>query len=210
MKRTLPALALTAVAALAAGSAFFTSPSPAVAGEKAASAKVGHPAPAFTAMDQHGNPVSLSDFQGRITVVEFFNDQCPFVKKFYGGGTMNQWAAAYAAEGVEWVTIDSSHFTSVAENAEIAADWGIQRAILDDSAGVIGKAFGAKTTPNMYVIDAEGVLRYAGAIDSVPSTDADDISGATNYVAAALDSLLAGEEVATAETKPYGCSIKYK
>ncbi|BAM04215.1 thioredoxin family protein [Phycisphaera mikurensis] len=210
MKLLSPALALTAAAALATGSAFLLAPAPAVAAHHGAKAEVGQPAPAFTAMDQHGNPVSLADFKGDVTVVEFFNDQCPFVAKFYEPGVMQQMAADYAAKGVQWVAIDSSHFTSVEENASIAEAWGIDRAILDDSAGDIGHAYGAKTTPHMYVIDAEGVLRYAGAIDSVRSTDSDDIEGATNHVAEALDAILAGEEVQTETTKPYGCSVKYK
>ncbi len=206
---TLSAAVLSA-ATLAVGSAFFVTPAPAVAAYEGHKAEVGQPAPAFTAMDQHGNPVSLSDFAGSPTVIEFFNDQCPFVVKFYKPGVMQKMAADYAAKGVQWVAIDSSHFTSTDENASIAKEWGIDRAILDDSAGDIGHTYGAKTTPHMYVVDAEGVLRYAGAIDSKASTDSDDIEGATNYVAEALDAILAGEEVETKTTKPYGCGVKYK
>ena len=211
MNRVFPALALTAAAAaLAAGSAFLLPAAPAVAAERGAGAAVGQPAPDFRAMDQHGNPVSLSDFAGDITVVEFFNDQCPFVQKFYTSGVMNEMAAEYAAEGVQWVAVDSSHFSSVEENASIAQEWGIERAILDDHAGEVGHAYGAKTTPHMFVIDGDGVVRYAGAIDSNGSADPGDIEGATNHVAEALDALLAGEEVRTPSTKPYGCSVKYK
>ncbi|MEM1012044.1 MAG: redoxin domain-containing protein [Planctomycetota bacterium] len=174
-----------------------------------AKAVVGQPAPDFKLMDQAGNAVSLSDFKGKIVVLEQFNDQCPFVKKFYKNGDMNQMAADLKAKGVVWLAIDSSNFSSVEENAAIAAEWNIDRPILDDHAGTVGKQYTAKTTPHMFVIDQEGILAYAGAIDSIPSTDANDIAQADNYVAMAVDALLNGETVSPAETKPYGCSVKF-
>ncbi|MEL7238409.1 MAG: redoxin domain-containing protein [Planctomycetota bacterium] len=196
---------LAAVCGLAVGFAATTLS----AGDNKAKAKVGEAAPTFTLMNQEGEPVSLSDFEGKIVVLEQFNDQCPFVVKHYREGHMNALASQYAEQDVVWLAIDSSNFSNVEQNAEIAAEWNIERPILDDSAGDVGKMYGAKTTPHMFIINGEGTLVYAGAIDSVSSTDTADIEGATNYVAQALDELLAGDSVSTPETKPYGCSVKY-
>ena len=177
---------------------------------KTASAEIGQPAPDFTLMDQNGEPVSLSDHLGSIVVLEFFNDQCPFVKKFYENGDMNRMAAEAAdAHGAVWLAIDSSHFSSVEENQSIAEEWSIDRPLLDGADGSVGQLYGAKTTPHMFVIDAEGQLAYAGAIDSKPSVQSSDIADADNHVMAAVAALAAGEPVETAETKPYGCSVKY-
>ena len=181
----------------------------AVQAEPEAAAQIGQPAPDFELMDQDGNPVSLGDYAGEIVVLEWFNDQCPFVKKWYQSGKMNELAAEYETKGVKWLAVDSSSFTSVEENKDIAGKWEIDRPLLDDAAGEVGRDYGAKTTPHMYVVDAEGNLAYMGAIDSIPSTDPADIEGATNYVRAALDELLAGESVSQPQTKPYGCSVKY-
>ena len=206
---------LSIFAGFAAGAALLAGlvAAPAFAGDddvaEQATAKVGEPAPTFTLMNQEGEEVSLSDYEGKIVVLEQFNDQCPYVKKFYVEGHMNDWASAYADQDIVWLAIDSSNFSSVEENAEIAEEWSIDRPILDDSSGEVGQMYGAKTTPHMFIIDGEGTLVYAGAIDDTPSTSADDIEDATNYVAQALDELLAGESVSTPETKPYGCSVKY-
>lgn len=175
-------------------------------GEKAA---LGEAAPEFTLMDQEGNEVSLGDFEGKIVVLEWFNDQCPFVKKFYVNGDMNEVADKYEEQGVVWLAIDSSNFSSVEQNAEIAGEWSIDRPILDDASGEVGKAYTAQTTPHMYIINADGALVYRGAIDSVRSADPADVADAENFVARALDEMLAGESVSLPETKPYGCSVKY-
>ena len=172
-------------------------------------AQIGQPAPDFTLMDQDGNAVSLGDHKGKIVVIEQFNDQCPFVQKFYKNGDMNKFAQEAKGKGVVWLAMDSSSFGSVEQNKEIAGEWNIDRPVLDDSAGEVGRAYGSKTTPHMFVIDAEGVLQYAGAIDSIPSADAADIAKADNYVMAAIDALQNGETPAMQETKPYGCSVKY-
>ena len=175
-----------------------------------ASAEVGKAAPDFQLMDQNGEPVALSDFSGAPVVVEFFNDQCPFVKKFYTNGDMNRLAAeASETYGATWLAIDASNFSNIEENAEIAEKWNIDRPILDGSDGKVGKAYSAKTTPHMYVIDGEGTLVYAGAIDSKSSTDPADIEGATNYVMQALAELDSGSSVSQPTTKAYGCSVKY-
>ena len=178
-------------------------------GDSAAKAQVGQPAPDFTLMDQDGKPVSLADHKGKVVVIEQFNDQCPFVVKFYKNGDMNRLADEAEGMDVVWLAVDSSNFTSVEENKAISEEWSIDRPLLDDSDGTVGKSYGAKTTPHMFVIDAEGVLRYAGAIDSIPSTDSSDIEKADNYVMAAVEAVKAGETPSPAETKPYGCSVKY-
>jgi len=172
-------------------------------------AKVGAPAPAFTLKDQTGKDVSLSDYAGKIVVLEWFNEGCPFVVKHYKQGHMNTLAAKYAEKGVVWLAINSTKSATVESNSKITGEWKINHPILDDAAGTIGKAYAAKTTPHMYVIDAKGVLAYAGAIDSKSSTDSDDIAGSTNYVGKAVDELLAGSNVTESQTKPYGCSVKY-
>jgi peroxiredoxin len=180
------------------------------AGECQGGAQVGSAAPGFSLQDQNGNSVSLEQFKGKIVVLEWFNNECPFVVKFYKNGDMNKWAAAYAEKGVVWLAINSTNGKTNEDNASIAGEWGIERPILNDSEGTIGHAYGAKTTPHMYVVNADGVLVYMGAIDSVKSTDSDDIADATNHVAAALDELLAGTSVSVSETNSYGCSVKYK
>ncbi|MGF1635337.1 MAG: thioredoxin family protein [Phycisphaerae bacterium] len=203
MKQFLFSLAAVAVVGLmAAGSMAMKSAAP-------AEAKLGAAAPDFKLMDQDGNAVSLSDHRGKIVVLEWFNDQCPFVVKHYKNGDMNNLAQKYTEKGVVWLAIDSSSFSNVEQNKEIAGSWNINRPLLDDAAGNVGKAYGAKTTPHMYVIDAEGNLVYAGAIDSISSANAEDVAKADNHVAKALDELLAGQSVSTPETKPYGCSVKY-
>ena len=212
MKTPKTLAALTFAAAFVAGGYLIADVPTAPAAQQAepeAAAQIGQPAPDFELMDQDGNPVSLGDHQGEIVVLEWFNDGCPFVKKWYESGKMNELAAEYADRGVIWIAVDSSSFTSVEENAEIAGKWEIDRPLLDDAAGDVGRAYGAKTTPHMYVVDAEGTLAYAGAIDSIPSTDPADIEEATNHVRQALDELLAGDSVSQPQTKPYGCSVKY-
>jgi peroxiredoxin len=180
-----------------------------------AHAKVGEPAPAFNLTDTQGKQHSLSEFQGKVVVLEWLNHDCPFVKKHYDSGNMPKLQTAYTGKGVVWLSINSSapgkQGSYPADEAnELTKDkGGAPSFVLLDPDGAVGKAYGAKTTPHMYVIDDKGTLRYAGAIDSVASTDQSDIPKATNYVAAALDSVLAGKPVETATTQPYGCSVKY-
>lgn len=159
--------------------------------------------------------MKLSDSKGKIVVLEWFNHGCPFVVKHYGAGNMQRLQKDYTAKGVVWLSICSSNKgkqgnDTPAGHAKTAQEKGAApTAILIDEAGEVGRAYGAKTTPNMYVIDAEGTLRYMGAIDSISSARSADIEKAENYVAAALDALLKGEAPKTTETKPYGCSVKY-
>jgi peroxiredoxin len=174
-----------------------------------AEAKVGDAAPAFSLTDQDGKTVSLADFAGKVVVLEWFNDQCPYVQKHYKEGHMNNLAAQYKDKGVVWLAINSTSSTSNEKNKAIASKWSVSRPILNDASGATGKAYGARTTPHMYVIGTDGKLAYKGAIDSNNDSETSSIASATNYVARALDETLAGTAVSTPETKPYGCSVKY-
>jgi peroxiredoxin len=181
----------------------------ALAGAAAAGsgATIGAAAPNFTLTDTAGSEVSLSDFAGQIVVLEWVNPDCPFVQRHYKAGTMKNLATTYNGQGVVWLTINSTNYMDAAANAAFKTANGLPYPILIDQSGEVGHLYGAATTPHMYVIDGNGTLVYVGAIDDDPRGSSDD---PTNYVAAALDEVLAGEAVATAETKPYGCSVKYK
>ena len=176
---------------------------------------VGDVAPEFTAKDSTGKDVSLNTFKGKIVVLEWFNPNCPFVKKFYKNGDMQKFQETLAAKGVVWLTVNSSAsgrsgHLSPEEAQETRKELGMKStAFILDENGKVGKAFGARTTPHMYIVGTDGKVAYAGAIDSEASTSANDIAGATNYVLAATEELLAGKPVAVASTEPYGCSVKY-
>lgn len=180
-----------------------------------AAAQVGQPAPAIEATDVAGKPFKLSDHKGKIVVLEWTNHECPFVQKHYGSGNMQKIQKEARAMGAEWVSIVSSapgrqgHVSAEAA-AKIAADAGadISAKILDES-GAIGGAYGAQTTPHMFVIDAAGNVAYAGAIDSNASPDPKTIEGAQNYVLDAVKALKDGQPVAVASSQPYGCGVKY-
>lgn len=187
----------------------------AFASDARAAATVGEAAPAFTLTDSNGTAHSLADFAGKTVVLEWFNHECPFVKKHYGAGNMQKQQDAAEANGVVWLVVNSSaagkqgHVNGAQANT-ILADWkATPAAFLLDHDGTVGQAYGAKTTPHMYVIDGSGVLRYNGAIDSTPSADAEDIPSSTQFVDAALGDLAANRAVARATTQPYGCSVKY-
>lgn len=176
----------------------------------------GAAAPDFTLTDTSGTSHNLSDFKGKVVVLEWVNHGCPFVVKHYSPGNMQGLQADYTSKGVVWLSICSSaegkqgYYTAEGWQKLNAEKGGKATAILLDPEGTVGKLYGAKTTPHMYVINAEGTLVYQGAIDDKPSTDSDDIPGAKNYVKAALDEVLAGKPVTTGQTKPYGCGVKYK
>ncbi|MEO0515279.1 MAG: redoxin domain-containing protein [Planctomycetota bacterium] len=176
----------------------------------------GEQAPAFTLTDSNGVEHSLEDFTGQTVILEWTNKDCPFVKKFYKEGHMQGWQDTYTAmDDVVWLSICSSapgkqgHLTANGWNSEIEKQGINATAVLLDEDGTVGQAYAAKTTPHIYVIDGEGVLRYQGAIDSKKSTKTSDIEGATNYLADAMDAVLSGSEVAEHTTQPYGCSVKY-
>jgi peroxiredoxin len=178
---------------------------PAVAGD---GVSVGDTAPAFTLADSAGNDVSLSDFEGKIVVLEWLNPDCPFVQRHYKAGTMKSLATKYDGDGVVWLTINSTNYMDAAANAKFKAENKLPYTILVDQSGDVGHLYGAQTTPHMYIIDGGGTLVYIGAIDDDPRGNKGE--PAVNYVAVALDEVLAGNAVSTAETKPYGCSVKYK
>lgn len=177
-----------------------------------AQAKLGQPAPDFTLVDQDGKSHTLSDYAGKIVVLEWFNEQCPFVVKHYSkSGNMNRIANTYAEKGVVWLAINSTAGTGVEHNKRVASKegWELNRPLLDDSDGKVGRLYGATRTPEIFIINAEGVIVYHGAIDSNSSADPATIEGATNYVVQALDEILAGQSVSNPQTRPYGCTVKY-
>src|SRR5262245_8061449 len=173
------------------------------AGEKSkAAAKLGQPAPQFALQDQNGKTVNLSDFSGKVVVLEWFNDECPFVKGAYEGNTMNDTASKLSEKGVVWLAIDSTKSHSVDHNKQIATEWKMDRPILDDASGSVGHLYGAKTTPHMFVINKDGTLVYMGAIYEESDKKA-------NYVEKAVTEVLAGQSVSQPQTKSWGCTVKY-
>jgi peroxiredoxin len=180
-----------------------------------ASAQIDEPAPGFSLEDSRGRTHSLSDYAGKVVVLEWLNHGCPFVKKHYGTHNMQSLQKTYTEHGVIWLSINSSapgkqgHCTPEKAN-ELSAEQGARpTAVLLDTDGTVGRLYGARTTPHMFVIDGDGRLVYNGAIDDRPSVDPADVEGATNYVAAALDAVLEGGSPDVKTTKPYGCSVKY-
>ena len=178
-------------------------------------ARIDQEAPDFTLTDSKGETHSLSDFEGKYVVLEWINFGCPFVQKHYESGNMQSLQEKYTEKGVVWLTICSSApgkqgHRPPEEINEMMEKWnGNHTAYLIDESGKVGNMYGAKTTPHMYIINPEGKLVYAGAIDSIPSADKDDIDKATNYVSKALDQAMSGEKITDKVTKPYGCSVKY-
>jgi peroxiredoxin len=180
-----------------------------------AKAAPGKDAPAFEAKDASGETRKLSDYKGKWLVLEWFNQGCPFVKKHYGSGNMEKIRKTYAEKGVMWLTVCSSAegkqgYVAPSDAAKVAEEHKLApSAFLLDASGATGKAYGAKTTPHMFIINPEGKVVYAGAIDDNSSRDPAVIPESKNYVAAALDAALAGKPVKPASTRPYGCSVKY-
>lgn len=180
-----------------------------------ANVTAGQTAPAFTLSDTSGQSVSLSDFKGRTVVLEWINPGCPFVQKHYRSANMPSTQKAAASKGVVWLAINSTATSATDYLAPAAlASWMQQHqaqvsATLMDADGRVGKAYGARTTPQMVIIDPQGVVRYAGAIDSKPTARVEDIATATNHVQQALGELLTGKPVSVPVTRPYGCSVKY-
>lgn len=176
---------------------------------------VGQPAPAFTLTDSSGESRSLSDFAGSWVVLEWVNPDCPFVRKHYDSGNIQRLQATYAAQDVVWLSVNSSapgkqgHLTPESAQAFLAQRQAAPTALLLDSDGAVGRLYGAKTTPHMFIINPEGIVAYNGAIDDRPSVDPDDVDGATNYVMQALAEAQAGQPVSVSSTQPYGCSVKY-
>jgi peroxiredoxin len=200
-RRTL--LAATLVAALGAAAPALAAPA------------IGKAAPAFSAVDAQGKTRTLSEFKGKTVVLEWTNEGCPYVQKHYKAGAMQALQKQAAADGVVWLTVVSS---APGKQGYLSADqakgWKAGQnagytALLLDPKGDVGRAYDAKTTPHMYIVNPAGQLVYMGGIDDKPSADPASLKGAKNYVSAALADLKAGRSVAQPATKPYGCSIKY-
>ena len=182
----------------------------------ARAARVGQPAPDFSLPDTGGKAVRLADFRGRFVVLEWTNPGCPFVRKHYDSGNMGATQKLARDQGVAWLAINSTETASgdYLEPPRLA-DWlkqhqGVPTAVLMDPEGTTGRAYDAKTTPHLYIVDPQGMLVYAGGIDSIASARVSDIEKATNHVKAALADIAAKRPIAQAVTKPYGCTIKYK
>jgi len=167
---------------------------------------LGKKAPSFTLTDQEGKNFSLSDHSGKIVVLEWTNPDCPFVLRHYKAGTMVKLAKEYQPRGVVWVAVNSTNYFSVEKNKQWHDGQELSYAVLDDKTGKVGRLFGAKTTPHIFIIDESGTIAYQGAID-------DDVSGAKeepiNYARKALDELLTGQPVGEPAFTPYGCTVKY-
>lgn len=176
--------------------------------------EIGKPAPDFTGTDINGKTVELSDYKGKIVVIESYNADCPYCNNHYKTGAMPALQKDLAAKGVVWLLVNSvnpknfSHRTPEQAKQEIADKKIVANVWIDDSSGVVGHLYGMKTTPHMFVIDKNGVLVYDGAIDNVPDPKHDPTK-ARNYVREAVDDLLAGKPIEVSQTKPYGCSVKY-
>ncbi len=183
---------------------------------RAGEAPLGKPAPGFSLPDSTGKTHSLSGYKGKIIVLEWLNHGCPFVKKHYNSGNMQKLQKTYSAKGVIWFSVISSapgkqgYQTPEEATETVKQKKAAPKAVLLDPEGTVGKLYGAKTTPHMFIIDSDGVLVYNGGIDDIRSTNTDDIAKAKNYVRMALDELLAGKEVTVQTSQPYGCSVKYK
>lgn len=178
--------------------------------------ETGKAAPDFKLKDQNGSQVSLSQYKGKTVVLEWVNSGCPFVGKHYGSGHMQGLQRKHTANGVVWLSVCSSAKGKEGywAKGEDAFKWrqaqhAAMTAILLDPSGKVGKLYGAKTTPHMYIVDKAGTLVYQGAIDDKPSTDPKDLRNAKNWVDQALDELAAGKPVSVSDTKSYGCSVKY-
>jgi peroxiredoxin len=179
-----------------------------------AATEVGQPAPDFTATDINGQTHKLSDYNGKIVILESYNLDCPFCRNHYTSGAMQELQRDLTAKGVVWLVVNSvsdkhpSHRTAEAAKKEWASQKMAATAWLDDSSGQVGKAYGMKTTPHMFVIDKQGVLAYQGAIDNRPSPEGDPRT-ARNYLRETVQKLQAGEKLNVSQTKPYGCGVKY-
>jgi len=214
MKRSTIALAVAGLVGASALSFALVGGMPGT-GPALAELPVGQQAPNFQAKDADGRLVSLDQFHGRTVVIEWSNPECPSVKKHYESGNMQKTQAAAAADGVVWLTVNSGgegkqgYMTPAEAKAFAASQQSRRTAYLLDPEGAVGKAYGAKTTPHMYVINSEGALVYNGGIDDKPTQDPADIAGARNHVLAALAELKAGKPVSVPKSRPYGCSVKY-
>lgn len=187
----------------------------AVAGSAGAAARVGEPAPDFSGVDTAGKTHRLADYRGQLVVLEWTNHDCPFVQKHYDAGNMQAQQREATGQGVVWLSVISSapgkqgHVSAAEADRLTAERAAAPTAVLLDESGTIGRAYGARTTPHMYLVDRDGTLVYMGGIDSVPSSNPDDIPGARQHLRVALNEVLQGKPVSEPVTRPYGCSVKY-
>jgi peroxiredoxin len=197
MKRSVSLLAAAAAVVLGAALAH-------------SSVSVGQSAPDFHVKDTSGKEQSLSAYKGRFVVLEWVNPDCPFVKKHYDSSNMQATQKAAESKGAVWLSVSTGSESKASDLVAWVKEKGATpTATLLDSDGKVGKAYGARTTPHMYVINPEGKLVYAGAIDSKPTASQADVKSATNYVTVALTEAMAGKPVTKASSEPYGCSVKY-
>lgn len=181
-----------------------------------AGAVVGESAPDFSVVDAYGNTHSLSDFQGQYVILEWLNHDCPFVRKHYDGNNMQELQEKYTEQGAVWLSvISSAPGTQGYLEPEAAQEITYEKnasptAVLLDVDGTMGRAYDARVTPHMYIINPDGVLEYNGAIDDRPTARARDLEGARNYVVEAMDALMNGGEVEVRSNTPYGCTVKYE
>ena len=201
----------TLLVSLISASLFFLAVSAA-----SAAATVGQPAPAFALTDTNGKTVNLADYKGKTVVLEWHNPECPFVKKHYDSSNMQGLQSKYTKDGVVWLAVSSTepghqdYKKPDVMNGILKTSKASPTAYLMDDSGATGKTYGAKTTPHMYIINAQGTLVYAGGIDDKRSSSVADVKTAKNFVAAALDEIKAGKPVSVATSTPYGCNVKYK
>lgn len=180
-----------------------------------AAPSVGQPAPDFSLPDSYGKTHELADYLGKTVILEWTNHDCPYVRKHYESNNMQTLQKEMTDNGVVWLSVISSRpgsqgYVEAAEANELTASRSAHpTAVLFDPAGDTGRAYDARTTPHMYIIDPQGELIYMGAIDDQPSARASSLEGANNYVRAAMEDLKAGRKVETAQSTPYGCSVKY-
>jgi peroxiredoxin len=178
-------------------------------------ARVGEPAPDFRIQDSKGKTHTLADYAGKFVVLEWHNQGCPYVKKHYESGNMQKLQKEWTARGVVWLTVISSapglqgYVTPAEADAYVKEKNAAPTAVLLDPTGVMGRAYDAKVSPHMFIIDPKGTLIYNGAIDDKPTTDLADVPGAKNYVSAALTEAMAGKPVSIPTSRPYGCTVKY-
>ncbi|MBK8639089.1 MAG: redoxin domain-containing protein [Chromatiaceae bacterium] len=180
-----------------------------------AAPKIGYPAPAFNAVDTAGKTWSLPELKGKRVILEWTNDQCPYVIKHYGAGNMQALQKEATSAGYIWLSVISSapgkqgHVSAAEADALTTSRGAAPTAVVLDSQGVLGRAYEAKTTPHLFIIDEAGTLAYRGGMDDKPTTDPADIAGANNYVRMAMAELAAGKPIANPVTRPYGCSVKF-
>ena len=212
LNRRVPHRALTLLAALWAGAGLA---SPAPAAPAATAPQIGRPAPPFTAKDSKGESLTLSQYRGKTVVLEWTNADCPYTRKHYASGNMQSIQALAQKSGVIWLSVISSapgkqgYVNGPAADALTQSRGAVPTAVLLDPLGKLGRLYDAKTTPHMFVIDANGTLQYMGGIDSIATADIGDIARAEPYLKEAMLAVVQGKPVAHAVTRPYGCSVKY-